>query len=475
MELDIQVPLHELRSALGAGGVIEGAAIAERAVGWSRVGTPFAILRPASTEQVAAVVRICAQAGVPLVAWGGKTGLVDGAFADKAFALSLERLNQIEAIDAVNGTMTVQAGCILQTVCEAAQAQDLFFPLDLGARGSATIGGTISTNAGGNRVVRFGMMRDLVLGLEAVLADGTVVSSLYPFIKNNTGYDLKQLFIGSEGTLGIVTRAVLRLRPRLTSQNVALVAVDDFKHVVQLLRRLEARLGGQLSAFEAMWSEFYELVTTLPATGRPILPRGHRFYILVEAMGGDAERDSSSFEAALAGLLEEEAISDAVIAQSQADCDAMWALRDDAGQVLRNGPTASFDVSLQLSTIAQFETLLREALAHRWPGTTPILFGHVGDGNIHIVVSGIDPSPDTRRAVATTVFGVLSRVGGSVSAEHGIGLDKRPYLKLSRNAAELSLMRLIKRSLDPRDILNPGKILADQADAPAGLADAGLK
>jgi FAD/FMN-containing dehydrogenase len=471
----MRLPLDELRTALGPAGVIEGEAIAERAVGWSRLGTPFAILRPANTGEVANIVRICAGAGVALVAWGGKTGLVDGALADDAFAVSLERMNCIESVDAVNGTLTAQAGCILQVACDAAEAHGLFFPLDLGARGSATIGGVISTNAGGNRVVRFGMMRDLVLGLEAVLADGTVVSSLYPFIKNNTGYDLKQLFIGSEGTLGIVTRAVLRLRPRLTTQNVALVAADSFANVVQMLRTLEARLGGQLSAFEVMWSEFYELVTTPPATGRLVLPRGHRFYILVESLGGDAAHDSSSFETALAGLLEHEIISDAVVAQSQSDCDAMWALRDDASQVQRNGPIASYDVSLRLSSIDAFEAALRAVLTRRWPKATPVLFGHVGDGNIHVVVSGIDPAPETRLAIAEAVFGVLSEVGGSISAEHGIGLDKRPYLPLSRNREELALMRLIKRALDPNNILNPGKILAPETVATLTTEGAPLK
>jgi FAD/FMN-containing dehydrogenase len=461
----MQVPLGQLRAALGPAGVVEGADIAERAVGWSRLGAPFAILRPASTAEVSTAVRICAQAKVPVVAWGGKTGLVEGALADGAFALSLERMNQIESVDAVNGTMTVQAGCILQSACEAADAHDLFFPLDLGARGSATIGGVISTNAGGNRVVRFGMMRDLVLGLEAVMADGTVVSSLYPFIKNNTGYDLKQLFIGSEGTLGVVTRAVLRLRAKLTTQSVALVAADSFPQVVQLLRRLEARLGGQLSAFEVMWSEFYDLVTTAPAAGRPILPHGHRFYVLVEALGGDAERDAASFEAALTGLLEDGAISDAAVAQSQADSDAMWALRDDGSQVRRNGPIASYDVSLMLSTIETFEPRLRGLIAERWPAASAILFGHVGDGNIHIVVSGIDPSAESRAALTAAVYGALKEVGGSISAEHGIGLDKRPYLNLSRNPEEIDLMRLIKRMLDPHNILNPGKILTSDAES----------
>jgi FAD/FMN-containing dehydrogenase len=462
----MQIPLDELRAALGPKGVIDANMAGPS---WSRLGTPFAILRPADTLEVSTAIKICANAGVPVVAWGGKTGLVDGACADGAMALSLERMNRVETVDAFNATMTVEAGCVLQSACEAAERKDLFFPLDLGARGSATIGGTIATNAGGNRVVRFGMMRDLVLGVEAVLADGTIVSSLYPYIKNNTGYDLKQLFIGSEGTLGIVTRAVLRLRSRLTSQNVALIAADSFTDVVRILRRIETRLGGQLSAFEVMWSEFYELVTTPPAVGRAILPRGHRFYVLIEALGGDPARDSASFESALSELLDEGAIRDAAIAKSQAECAEIWALRDDAGQVQRIGPLASFDVSLTLSSIEAFETALRKLLKTRWPRAGLILFGHVGDGNIHTVVSGIDGDAATRKTISSAVFETLHEVAGSVSAEHGIGLDKRPYLKLSRTAEEIALMRLLKTSLDPRGILNPGKILepATGPDEPA--------
>jgi FAD/FMN-containing dehydrogenase len=454
----MRVPLVELRAALGTNGVLEGSEVAERAVGWSRLGLPAAILRPANTAEVSTAVRLCAGAGVPVVPWGGKTGLVDGACVDEGVALSLDRMNRVEVIDPVDATMTVQAGCIVQKACDSAEAEGLFFPLDLGARGSATIGGVIATNAGGNRVVRFGMMRDLVLGVEAVLADGTVVSSLHPFMKNNTGYDLKQLFIGSEGTLGVVTRAVLRLRQKLVSQNVALVATRTFPEVLNLLRRLEARLGGQLSAFEVMWSEFYELVTIPPAPGRAILPHGAGYYVLVEALGGAAEADSASFEGALAEMLEAGIVCDAVIAQSRSECNAIWALRDDASQVQRLRPFISFDVSLRLSTIETFVAELRATVAKQWPQASLVLFGHVGDGNIHVVVGRIDSSMETQRSIAATVYETLTAAGGSISAEHGIGLEKRPYLSLSRSVEELALMRRIKRALDPQNILNPGKI-----------------
>jgi FAD/FMN-containing dehydrogenase len=419
-------------------------------------------VRPRNTEEVAEIARLCFASGVAMVPWGGRTGLVSGGLADGAVAISLDRMHRIEAVSGVDGTMLVEAGCVLQVAAEAAEAAGLFLPLDLGARGSATIGGTIATNAGGNRVVRFGMMRDMVLGLEAVLADGTVVSSLKPLIKNNTGYDLKQLFCGAEGTLGIVTRAVLRLRPAFPSRNAALLALDDFAGVTSLLRRLESRLGGQLSAFEAMWPEYYELVTTAPARGRPIVPHGHAFYVLVEAMGGDIDGDRDRFEAVLTEALESGLIADAAIAQSQSDVAAMWALRDDGEQVARIGPYVSPDVSLRVSDIAPFATALRDLLQERWPGTKLVLFGHVGDGNIHVIASVRENTPIMRESVTRAVLELVGTFDGSISAEHGIGVDKRAYLFLTRSPAEIRVMRLIKQALDPRNLMNPGKLLPQQ-------------
>jgi len=268
--------IGQLKAALGPGAVLEGSdALAKSHSAAARpLGTPIAVLMPSSTRDVSTILRLCHAARQPVVPWGGKTGLVDGGMADGALALSLERMNGIDEIDKLGATMTVQAGCVLQTVCEAADANGLFFPLDLGARGSATIGGNISTNAGGNRVIRYGTTRDMVLGLEVVLADGTVLSSLNHgtvlsslnrLIKNNAGYDLKQLFVGSEGTLGVVTRAVLRLRPRPVSQCTAFATVDAFDRLPGFLRRMERTLGGTLSAFEVMWEDFYKLVKTSPA------------------------------------------------------------------------------------------------------------------------------------------------------------------------------------------------------------------
>lgn len=461
--------IKKLKAALGDAGVLTGKDAEEKAAGgWSKLGVPAAVLRPATTEEVSAALKLCHAAGEGVVPWGGKTGLVEGGEADGHIALSLERMNRIEEIDEAGGTITVQAGCVLQTVCEAAEAKGLIFPLDLGARGSATIGGNISTNAGGNRVIRYGMTRDMVLGLEAVLADGTVMTSMNKLIKNNAGYDLKHMFIGSEGTLGVVTRAVLRVWPKPRSQDTGFVAVESFEQLPKFLRHMERALGGTLSAFEVMWEDFYKLVTTDPAKGKPIIAHGHPYYVLVESMGGDQEADSARFEAAMMEALEAGEISDAVIAKSQAERDAMWALRDDVGQVVHTYPMFTFDVSLGIADMESYIAEVRKGLAAKWPQSSLMVFGHLGDGNLHVIPGRFpDANIETRRGVEAIVYGELRKRKGSVSAEHGIGLEKRPYLGWSRSPEEVTLMRLLKRTLDPKNILNPGKVLEPVPQAKA--------
>jgi FAD/FMN-containing dehydrogenase len=455
--------VEKLKAALGEAGVLTGADAEEKAQGgWSHMGVPLAVVRPASTEETSKALQLCHEVGQGVVAWGGKTGLVEGGYAEGMIALSMERMYQVEEIDTVGGTMTVQAGIPLEAACDAAEAKGFFFPLDLGSRGSATIGGNIATNAGGNRVLRYGMMREMVLGLEVVLADGTILSAMNHMLKNNAGYDLKQLFIGTEGTLGIVTRAVLRLRPAAISQNTAYVAVDEFSALPKLLRHMEAEMGGTLSAFEVMWEDFYKLVTRAPAEGKPPLADGHPYYVLVEALGGHQEEDSARFETALMKTLEEGMISDAVIAKNQGERDAMWALRDDVGQVAQNWPIFTYDVSLGIPQMENYVALVLEKLNESWEKPTLMVFGHLGDGNLHLIVGVGDGEPEARRRVEEIVYSPLQDIGGSVSAEHGIGLEKRPYLELSRTPEEVLLMHTLKNSLDPKGILNPGKVLEPQ-------------
>ncbi len=447
----------DLMEGLGPDAVVTGADLEAHARGaWGPVAAPLALVRPRSTDEVSAALRIARASRGSIVPWGGRTGLVEGTAAGGSIALSLERMNAVESIDRQTATMRVQAGAIVQTACEAAEGEGLFLPLDLGARGSATIGGAISTNAGGNHVIRYGMMRDMVLGVEAVLANGEVIDCLRPLIKNNTGYDLKQLFIGSEGTLGIVTRANLRLRPLPSSQDVALIGVASFANVVSLLRQLERELGGSLSAFEVMWPDFFHLVTSSPARGVSPFSQAHAFYVLVEALGYNDAADSAAFGGALERVLEQGLIEDAAIAKSKAERTALWALRDDVMQVGRLGPIVTFDVSLQIADMEGYIARVREALTARWSNAALVVFGHLGDGNLHLIAGAGDRSAD--HAIEDIVYGALEGLNGSISAEHGIGLRKRAYLHLSRSPAEIALMRAIKAAIDPEGMLNPGKI-----------------
>jgi FAD/FMN-containing dehydrogenase len=450
--------LADLRALVGDQGLVTGERLASRVYD-KHVGSVAArvLVRPADTTQVSEVLRLCHSRGQPVVPHGGLTGLVYGGSAKESeLIVSLEALNRIESVDVPGRTMRVEAAVTLQRVQEEAERCNLMFPLDLGARGTATIGGNISTNAGGMRVVRYGMMRSLVLGLEVVLADGTVLCSLNRMLKNNAGYDLKQLFIGSEGTLGIVTRADLRLAARPASSCAAFVACRDFAAMTQLLGVLDARLGGQLSAFEALWPQFYELTTTAPALSSPILPYGHGVYALIEALGADPEADQDRFERVLADAMELGLVADAAIAKSEADRHAMWAPREDVFQTDRYGPSHSFDVSLAIADMPRYLDTVHRSLQQRLPGAKSFVYGHVADGNLHISVCAGDADGPV---VESCVYEPLRSITGSISAEHGIGLERKPYLEISRTRAEIATMRALKAALDPRGILNPGKVI----------------
>ncbi|MFL6622399.1 MAG: FAD-binding oxidoreductase [Sulfurifustaceae bacterium] len=454
--------IRRLRSALGDDAVLDAHDVARRSAGVRRKDTLKAALlvRPRDTQEVSTTMRLCHQANVAVVPQGGLTGLVRGAdAAPTEVILSLERMRGIEAIDPLSRTVTVQAGVTLQALQEAIEPHQLAFPLDLSARGSCTIGGNVATNAGGNRVIRHGMMRDMVLGLEVVLADGTVIDARNRLIKNNAGYDIKQLFIGSEGTLGIVTRAVLRLSEKPVSQQVALLAVASFEKLALLLKHMHRALGGSLSAFEVMWPEFYEVVTTAPARSRPPLARGHGYYVLVEGQGGDPDADDARFEATLVRAGSDELIIDAVLARSQAERDALWAIREDTGQLRRFEPISVFDVSLPIPAMPAYVDGVRRALTTRGENARCFVFGHLGDGNLHVVVAGAGGDRDAVAQVERIVYGPLAEIGGSISAEHGIGLEKKAHLGISRSSEEIALMRRLKHALDPHGILNPGKVI----------------
>lgn len=455
------VLLQELSAIVGSDNVLTGEQVSSRSVSWIDPSPcrARAIVRPGTTAEVARVLAACNAAGQPVVAMGGLTGLVRGCVVGPdEVGLSLERMHEIESIDPVGRTMTVQAGVPLQRIQEEAERHGLLYPVDFGARGSAHIGGSVATNAGGNGVIRYGMTRDSVLGLEAVLADGTVIPAMNRMIKNNAAYDLKQLFIGTEGTLGIVTRLVLRLREMPRSTQTALVACTTFTDVTRFLKHIDAALGGALSAFELMWNEFYTTVTTPPAKGTPPLPQTYDYYVLVESSGGDPARDQAQFEEAVAAAIEAGLVADAVIANSGAQRDALWALRDDVEEFFRMGMPVAFDVSLPVADMEAYVAEVVERLQREWPAYRRFVFGHLGDGNLHFVCAG-PPSAEARHGIERCVYEPLVARGGSVSAEHGIGLEKQPWLDLCRSPAEVALMRKLKQALDPNNVLNPGRVL----------------
>lgn len=455
--------IQALKNVVGDRGFLEGDDVGTRYYSdWRGEGDvrPALALRPGTTDEVSDIMKLCHAAGQPVVVQGGMTGLVEAARPQAGeIPISLERMNRVEELDAKAGTMIVQAGTPLQVIQEQADENDCLFPLDLGARGSCTIGGNLATNAGGNRVIRYGMTRDQVLGIEAVLADGTIVNGLNKFIKNNAGYDLKQLFIGSEGTLGIVTRAVLRLARKPRSQTVAFCAAPGFDAVVDFMGHLQSGLGGRLSAFEVLWPDTYSLILAKVASVKPPLPDGSPFYVLVESMGGDQERDQEQFEAVLGEALENGLLVDAVIAKSNVEIDDLWNVRDGMAEAMGGQrPAVGFDVSLAIGDMEYFAEETKRRVVATWQDGSVHVGGHVGDGNLHLSVKAGDRSPHPNDEVNAIVYGLVGELNGSVSAEHGIGMNKRKYLSKSRSLEELALMRTLKQSLDPKNLLNPKRV-----------------
>ena len=457
--------LDRIAAIVGPKGLLTGDDVSQRAADWLGLATcqAMAVVRPASTGELSQVMALCHAAGQGVVPAGGLTGLVHGADCrPDQIQISLERMRSVEAIDPIGRTMTVEAGIPVQAAQEAAEAQGLKFAVDWGGRGTATIGGGISTNAGGNSVVRYGMMRDNVLGIEAVLADGTVVSALNTLIKNNAAYDLKHLFIGSEGTLGIVTRAVLKLQSAPLSTQTALLALGSFGAVQDLFVMLGKRLGSTLTAFEVMWANFYEPLAVNSGRHQPPLPAGHSHYVLLEMSGNDPGRDPELFEAVLGDVLEAGLAADAVIAASQAQAEGLWKIRDDIeGLYHYSMPAATFDVSLPITAMESFIADLESTARAEFGETTKlVVFGHIGDGNLHIMLGAQPFTAELRHRIEELVYSPLGALGGSISAEHGIGLEKRDWLRMCRSDAEVALMRTLKTAMDPKGILNPGKVLA---------------
>ena len=460
--------LTALRDAVGAKGWVDDDAaepylIEERGL-WR--GTAAAIVRPAATEEVAEVVCLCAASGVPIVAHGGNTGLVGGGVPDGGVVVSLARMNRVRAIDSLNHTITVEAGCILADVQAAADEAGALFPLSLGAEGSCRIGGNLSTNAGGVAVLRYGNARDLVLGLEVVMADGRIWDGLRGLRKDNTGYDLKHLFIGAEGTLGIITGAVLKLYPKPQATETAMVATATADALLDLFSRARDRCGDALTAFEMVPRIGLDFsLRHIPDVVDPFAER-HPIYGLLELTSprpGDALR--GDLEAVLSSALEDDLIVDAVIAESAAQGQALWRIREAMVEAQKpEGGSIKNDVAVPVSRIAEFLAQATAAVEAAVPGVRVVAFGHLGDGNLHFNLSqpadiDRDVFMDRWGEVNRIVHDIVVAMNGSFSAEHGIGTLKRDDLIRYKSAEEVDLMRAVKRALDPNDIMNPGKVL----------------
>lgn len=432
-------------------------------------GRGLAVVLPRDTAQVAAVVAACAEARVPIVPQGGRTGLVMGSVPDRsgqAIVLSLRRLNRIRAIDPANRTMTVEAGCILADVQAAASAAGMLYPLSLAAEGSCTIGGNLSTNAGGTAVLRYGNTRELCLGLEVVNAQGEVWDGLRGLRKDNTGYALRELFIGAEGTLGVITAAVLKLYPAPQAALTALVALQSPRHALDLLGLLQARCGASLTGFELMSAFCLDLVAQqFPDLPRPFVQR-HPQYALVELSSNESAGHAQDLLESSVGQAIGDAVAlDAVVATSSKQALDLWRLREHIPLAqAAAGKNIKHDISLPVSRIPDFVARADAALAQAFPGCQPVTFGHLGDGNLHYNVAppaGVahDAFLVHQAAVNRIVHDLVAGLGGSISAEHGIGVLKREELARYKSPVELGMMRAIKAALDPLGIMNPGKIL----------------
>ena len=466
--------LDEMRTIVGPAQVLTGPDAAPYARDWmgDYFWTPLAVVRPASTAEVSAILRAADAAGVAVVPSGGRTGLTGAGSAEGKLVLSLERMNRIREIRPAARIAVVEAGVVLTRLHEAAADQGLYFPLWFGARGSAMIGGVLSTNAGGSNVLRYGSTRALCLGLEVVLADGRVMNLMSELHKDNSGYDLKQLFIGAEGTLGVITAAVMKLVPAPRAHATAMLAVPSLDAALTLLNRLQAETGGLVEAFEFMPRSYQtRLVEVRPDLGLPF-PEAHDVTILVE-LGATAPRDTlpgedgqvpltALLERVLADLLEEGLLIDATLATSEAQRATLWARREAAAEIMMGaGPTVDTDISVPLDQVATFLDRALAALVKIAPGARTVTVAHLGDGNLHhsVIVDRNDPALKT--AVLESVEDIVADLGGSFSAEHGIGLSKKEAMARRKDPVAVDVMRKVKAALDPKGLLNPGKVIPD--------------
>jgi len=463
--------LNALRTVVGAANVLVEGDLAAYEQDWRKRyrGRALAVVRPGSTTEVAAVVKLCARHGAGLVPQGGNTGLVVGSVPDDSgsqVVLSLARMNRVRSLDSANLTLTVEAGCVLQSVQEAAAAQGFLFPLSLAAEGSCTIGGNLATNAGGTQVLRYGNARELCLGLEVVTAQGEIWEGLAGLRKDNTGYDLRDLFIGSEGTLGVITAATLKLHPQPAARTTALASLPSLEAAVSLLQLAQSRLGAGLTGFEVMNRFSLALVRKHFPQLRQPLPEAE-WTVLLEQSDSESEAHARSlFEGLLESAMESGVITDAAVAESIEQSRAMWHLRESIPLAQpEEGPNIKHDISIPVSRIPAFVAATDAALQAAYPGTRSVNFGHLGDGNLHYNLQaplGVDGAAFLReheQSVNTLVYDAVMAHDGSISAEHGVGSLKRDELAQRKSPVALQMMRAIKQALDPQGVMNPGRML----------------
>ena len=432
-----------------------------------QTGKAYAVVKPGSTQEVAQLVKLCAQAQIPIVAQGGNTGLTEGSIPDQsgqAIVLSMHRLNNIRAQDAINNTLTVEAGCILQNIQQAAREMNRLFPLSLASEGSCTIGGNLATNAGGTAVLRYGNARDLCLGLEVVTAQGEIWDGLYSLRKDNTGYDLRDLFIGSEGTLGIITAAVLKLYPLPKSRITAWLASPSIDAALKLLQQLQAT--GYLNTFEIIQENCIQLLKQYFADSAQHITFTAAYHLLIEFSSDDNQTDLDiRLQQQLENALQQGLIQDAIIANTIAQMQSLWALRECIPLAEKqDGQHIKHDIALPLNTITNFVEQMKIQLQSAYPGCRLFVFGHLGDGNLHYNVAAPKGIGDQewlqqQAVIQKMVYQKVHALRGSVAAEHGIGANKRHLLKKYKSSVAVGMMHAIKKTFDPKNLLNPGKIL----------------
>lgn len=463
--------IAEFRGLLGDANVLVEGDLSAFEFDWRRRhrGKALCVLRPANSGEVASVVTLCARHGISLVPQGGNTGLVGGSVPDASgtqVLLNLQRLNRIRETDTANLTITLEAGCVLQAVQQAADDRGLLFPLSLAAEGSCTIGGNLATNAGGTQVLRYGNMRELCLGLEVVTAQGDIWNGLSGLRKDNTGYDLRDLFIGSEGTLGVITAATLKLYPKPVAKVTALASLDSLQAAVTLLQSAQARLGASLTAFEVMNGFSLSLVARHFAQLRQPLPPS-QWAVLLEISDAESESHAKSqIESLLEAAMDGGLVTEAAVAESLEQTRAMWHLRESIPLAQpMEGPNIKHDISVPISRIPAFVDETDAALQAAFPGARSVNFGHLGDGNLHYNLQapeGTDAIEFMSRheaSVNALVYDKVAQYSGSISAEHGIGASKRDELARRKSPVALAMMRSIKRALDPQGLMNPGRVL----------------